>query len=90
MIDEENDAYMAYMLRLWRAGENEKSAWRASVESPHTGERQAFADLETLFAFLQERTHGVLGVDQQIETDRPDVPSQPFEQSIEKTERGEK
>jgi hypothetical protein len=58
MINEENDAYLAYMLRLWRAGENEKSVWRASVESPYTGERQAFADLETLFAFLQERTRG--------------------------------
>ncbi|MFL7792981.1 MAG: hypothetical protein AB8I69_12630 [Anaerolineae bacterium] len=69
MTDKSNDAYLAYMLRLWRADENEKCTWRASVESPHTGERQAFADLETLFAFLQEKTRGVLGAAQQIEPD---------------------
>jgi len=69
VIDRENDAYMAYMLRLWRASENGESAWRASVESPHTGEHQIFADLETLFAFLEERTRGVLSVDQQVEVD---------------------
>jgi hypothetical protein len=69
VIDKENDAYMAYMLRLWQAGENGQSTWRASVESPHTGEHQIFADLEALFAFLEERTRGGPGVDQQIETD---------------------
>jgi hypothetical protein len=28
------------------------------VESPHTGERQGFARLEALFAFLEEKTGG--------------------------------
>ena len=65
MIDDESDAYLAYMLRLWRAGEGDKPMWRASVESPHTGERRVFADLETLFAFLQERTQGGNGADRQ-------------------------
>jgi hypothetical protein len=30
--------------------------WRAALESPHTGERQAFADLPGLFAYLEQRT----------------------------------
>ena len=63
MIDDENDAYLAYMLRLWRAGEGGKPMWRASVDSPHTGERRVFAYLESLFAFLQERTQGGNGLD---------------------------
>jgi hypothetical protein len=67
MKDKENDAYLAYMLRLWQAGENGQSTWRASVESPHTGEHQIFVDLETLFAFLEERTRGAIPGDQQVD-----------------------
>jgi hypothetical protein len=44
----------------------EGTVWRASVESPHTGERYGFANLEVLFAFLEEKTgasvHGAAGV----------------------------
>lgn len=43
------------MLRLWQAGSGEKLTWRASLESPHTGERHGFASLEALFAFLEEQ-----------------------------------
>ncbi len=44
--------YLAYMLRLWQVRDNEKMIWRASLESPHTGERLGFANLEALFDFL--------------------------------------
>jgi hypothetical protein len=54
----ERPGYLAYMLRMWRVDTEEGIAWRASVESPHTGERQGFASLETLFAFLTEKTEG--------------------------------
>ena len=47
--------YLAYMLRLWQVGNGEESTWRASLESPHTGERHGFASLEALFAFLGEQ-----------------------------------
>jgi hypothetical protein len=51
------ETYMAYMLRLWQAGSRDgKSIWRASLENPHTGERQAFGDVEALVAFLAEKT----------------------------------
>jgi len=47
--------YLSYLLRLWRVG-TEKTTWRASLESPHTGERIGFASLGELFAFLQQQT----------------------------------
>ena len=55
--------YLAYMLRLWRVGSGESAVWRASLESPHTGERRAFASLQVLLSFL-EAEMGALGPDQ--------------------------
>ncbi len=46
--------YLAFLLRLWR--ENGTINWRATLESPHTGQRYGFSDLRDLFAFLEERT----------------------------------
>ncbi len=48
--------YQAYLLRLWQSDTDEGPVWRASMESPQTSERQAFASLEQLFAFLEEET----------------------------------
>jgi hypothetical protein len=51
--------YLSYLLRLWRVGgdggthREEEAVWRASLESPHTGERRGFASLHELFAFLE-------------------------------------
>jgi hypothetical protein len=57
-----SDAYHSYMQRLWRTHCNGKWQWRASLESPHTGERQLFASLGQLFTFLRERCESeVLG-----------------------------
>ena len=47
--------YLAYMLRLWQASSKE-TVWRASLESPHTGERHGFASLDDLIIFLQRQT----------------------------------
>lgn len=55
----ERERYLAYMLRLWEVdevGDDGKPVWWASLESPHTGERQGFVDLEALFDFLEEKT----------------------------------
>jgi hypothetical protein len=54
MVSEQR-RYVAYLLRLWRSDSDDRSAWRASLEDPHTGERRGFADLESLFAFLKEQ-----------------------------------
>ena len=48
--------YLAFMLRLWQVADEGEPVWRASLESPHTGERHGFANLETLFAFLEKET----------------------------------
>jgi len=39
-----------------KTSNNGESIWRASLEGPHTGDRHGFADLERLFAFLEEKT----------------------------------
>ena len=52
---DEPDGYQVYLLRLWRAQIRGKQAWRVSTESPGTGERQSFASLEQLYAFLSAR-----------------------------------
>jgi hypothetical protein len=54
-VSDEPDAYQTYLLRLWRAQCKGRWQWRASLQSPRTGERQSFAGLEQLFAFLSER-----------------------------------
>jgi hypothetical protein len=51
--------YLAYMLRLWQTGNAAESAWRASLENPHTGERHGFVNLDLLFTFLEEHTRGL-------------------------------
>ena len=53
---EEPQKYQSYLLRLWRTSSRGKPAWRASLESAQTGERRGFADLASLFAFLEEQT----------------------------------
>jgi hypothetical protein len=47
--------YFSFMLRVWQANDEGESVWRASLESPHTGERIGFASLEALFIFLWRR-----------------------------------
>jgi len=43
--------YMAYMVRLWR--EDGRYSWHASLQNPHTGQKQTFATPEDLWLFLQ-------------------------------------
>lgn len=55
-MSDESRSYLAYMLRLWRVEGEEEPAWRASLESPHTGERLGFGSLAALVAFLEDKT----------------------------------
>jgi hypothetical protein len=54
--------YLSYLLRLWRVSEDQsaqrggRAGWRASLQSPHSGERVGFAGLEELFGFLLQQT----------------------------------
>lgn len=53
-MTDEQPRYLSYLLRLWRVKVDGEFAWRASLESPNTGERRGFADLDSLYAFLVE------------------------------------
>jgi hypothetical protein len=55
----ETQRYRAYLLRLWQTGEDEAAVWRALLEDPRTGERRGFADLTSLFAFLNDTCRAV-------------------------------
>ena len=48
--------YLSYLLRLWQTSDDGKLTWRASLESPGTGQRLGFADLDELFKFLETQT----------------------------------
>ncbi len=54
-MSDEPDGYQTYVLRLWRARCQGEWQWRASLESPSTGERQLFAGLRPLFFYLNEQ-----------------------------------
>jgi len=57
-MDNHDEKYFSYMLRLWQAISEAGGPWRASLEDPRTGERQGFADLQGLFGYLADRTGG--------------------------------
>ena len=58
-MDRELSDYISYLLRVWQTSDEENVAWRASLESPHTGERIGFANLDKLFTFLRQQTGAV-------------------------------
>ncbi len=49
------DDYASFLLRLWRAQEQGRSIWRASLESAMTGQRQSFNNLDELITFLKSQ-----------------------------------
>jgi hypothetical protein len=50
---EKSQRYQSYLLRLWETCDGEMRVWRASLESPGSGERRGFASLEDLIEFLR-------------------------------------
>lgn len=49
-------AYHSFLLRMWLVEDKGTTIWRASLESPHSGERTNFATLDELFNFLRRQT----------------------------------
>ena len=49
--------YKSYLLRLWRVTHNGELVWRASLQSPISGQQQGFTSLESLFAYLAASAH---------------------------------
>ncbi len=56
IVTEPQHRYVAYLLRLWQVKGEGTTGWRASLESPRTGESQGFASLDDLFLFLRRQT----------------------------------
>ena len=50
---EKHVPYRAYLLRLWPTKRGGRPGYRISLESVATRERKDFADLQSLFIFLQ-------------------------------------
>jgi uncharacterized protein (TIGR02246 family) len=67
----EQKRYLSYLLRLWQAGSESGVVWRASLQSPHTGERTFFSSLEALLTFLREQTDLVSDPDGELTTQPP-------------------
>jgi hypothetical protein len=55
----EHRDYVSYLLRMWQDSSDEEpsrskeAVWRATLQSPRTGERVGFASLDDLFDFLK-------------------------------------
>jgi len=65
-MDSQNEAYLAYLLRLWRVRETQDK-WRVSLEDARTRELRGFASLEEALGFLQKE---VVGKDDDEQEDR--------------------
>jgi len=64
--------YHAYLLRCWTdpARGDADQACRFSLEDPHTGERQNFAGLAPLAAFLRTQLAGDVEVIEEVQEQR--------------------
>lgn len=61
-MHENRPYYLSYLLRLWRTGRSQVS-WQASLESPITGKRKGFSNLESLFDFIRVEMHQATSLD---------------------------
>lgn len=52
---EETSTYYAFLLRLWREGQDSES-WRVSLQSAAAGQRLYFASLDDFYRFLRWQT----------------------------------
>jgi hypothetical protein len=57
-MNQEQDPYLAYMLRLWPVEVQGRVNWRASLQCVSSGERLGFEDLEQMFDHLRQETRG--------------------------------
>ncbi len=54
----EQRGYRSYLLRLWQAGNGDAPEWRIVLEDVRTQQRQSFASVDHLAAFLHTLIHG--------------------------------
>ena len=66
--------YLSYLLRLWETSDGEKQIWRASLESPGSGQRRGFASLQSLIDFLEAQTGQTMPARGTVSHDERDHP----------------
>ena len=59
--------YLSYLLRMWRAQEEGREVWRASLQHVESGERVSFRSLDELFAFLRRQASTMPDVEEHLE-----------------------
>ena len=69
-MSKDRRGYISYLIRLWQIRNAGELVWRASLESPSTGERVGFASLDELFGFLQRQTEPAPDADASQATDQ--------------------
>jgi len=52
-VSRKDPNYASYLLRVWR--DHEEAPWRFSLQSTAAGQPLYFADMESLFVFLNEQ-----------------------------------
>ena len=57
-MSEPERRYISYLLRLWQIESQGQLVWQASLEDSRTGQRQGFASVDALLAFLRQVTSG--------------------------------
>ena len=63
---QDQSRYLSYLIRMWQVKAKRGWQWRASLESPGSGERRSFSSLEHMIAFLRAQT-GQQGLDGTVE-----------------------
>lgn len=54
-MDQERLRYISYLLRMWQVQSQGQAVWRATLEFPLTGKVIGFADLDSLFTYLENQ-----------------------------------
>jgi hypothetical protein len=70
-MSDDRPRYLSYLLRLWQVKSRRGWNWRASLESPITGKRRGFQNIDGLMDFIQEQTR------QAMTPDEPTSPAYP-------------
>ena len=58
--------YHSFLVRLWKSESNDDPSWHVSLESPETGEKQHFANLDDLLEFFENLTREPLAPGENI------------------------
>lgn len=70
-MSKEQPGYISYLLRIWRSNGDE-TAWRASLQNPHTGERIGFAGIDELCIFLRQQIGALSSSEDSAELMQPE------------------